>query len=198
MNVWNHKIIANSPKATSWVLIQRTLCHQNINTLRETIFKNNSSKIGIGKQLIWIRLLLFAWLRLWFAAIKSFETMRLKSRHHQRLQFQHTSENTRVRGESFICDKTEGFWHSLKGGKFSLSVSTAFKKLDSFHPETSAFTYNAARLRKFKCHHWNIAQQLLENDTATLIAKPIHTNVDDSMTMLTDVELGCDTCRNEI
>ena len=106
--------------------------------------------------------------------------MWLKSIHHQRLQFQHTPENTRVRMESFICDKTEGFWHPLKGGKFSLSVSTAFKKLDSFHPETSAFTYNAARLRKFICHRWTIAQHLLQNDTAALIAKQIHTNVDDN------------------
>ena len=90
---------------TSWVLIQITLCNQKINRLSETILKNKFSKIGKGKQLTWINLQWFGWLHLSHLAIKAFETMKLKNKQHQRLQFQHASENKWVPGEGFTCEK---------------------------------------------------------------------------------------------
>ena len=90
---------------TSWVLIQITLCNQKINRLSETILKNKFSKIGKGKQLTWINLQWFGWLHLSHVAIKAFETMKLKNKQHQRLQFQHAPENTWVPGEGFTCEK---------------------------------------------------------------------------------------------
>ena len=116
LNVWNHKIIANSPHTTSWVLIQRTLCHQNINRQRETITKNNFSEIGKGKQLTWVKLLWFGWLHLWHVAKKSFETIKVRNRRHQRLQFQHASESTSFQ-RRFHLWETEWLWDK---GRFHL------------------------------------------------------------------------------
>ena len=46
----------------------------------------------------------YSFLETLLQAKKSFETKKDRNIHHQRLQFQHTSESTWVPREDFICD----------------------------------------------------------------------------------------------